>query len=219
MNLLRSLSARRLSRTIIIASIAFSSIVFIGSKSCSSDKPSAKQYNFTNGVYLSNDIPVIPGESVGEIQLNMRRRLVKKIYGQPDTQFTYNSTLVYNYPSLGFSVIFYNGRVGAVSCGYGGVSHGDALARAFTGVTSAGIRIGSTQQEIFASYGPCVSNMIRNAKSLAPRWRSWAELSNHFNIKHLNLTVLCYPHYGIDFFLNNDKLNHIDIYPAISGGG
>ena len=121
------------------------------------------------------------------------------------------TNVVYNYPTQGMTVMLYNGKVGAVSCGHGSLNACELLAQAFTGVTDAGIRISSRKEDILNAYGLSVTNRISSISPGSNRWKSWAEGSSLFYSD--GPSILCYPQLGIDFFTKDGKLNHIDIYP------
>ncbi len=96
----------------------------------------------------SVSMKIIPGIGVGPIKFGMTMDEVKKTLGQPDPV----AGKPLQYLSLGLSVIpsSKDGTVGAIMMGDTG---GGQLVERFKGVTTNGIGMKSTRQEIVAAFG------------------------------------------------------------------
>jgi hypothetical protein len=92
---------------------------------------------------------IVPETGVGPIKFGMTMDEVKKALGQPDPA----PGKPLQYSSLGLAVIprTKDGKVGAIMMGDSG---GGQLVERFKGVTTKGIGMKSTRQEIVAAYGP-----------------------------------------------------------------
>jgi hypothetical protein len=91
---------------------------------------------------------VVPETGVGPIKFGMTMDEVKSALGQPDP----TPGKAFQYSSLGLAVIprTRDGKVGAIMMGDSG---GGQLVERFKGVTTKGIGMNSTRQEIVAAYG------------------------------------------------------------------
>ena len=92
---------------------------------------------------------IVPETGVGPIKFGMTMDEVKSALGQPDPA----PGKPLQYSSLGLAVIprTRDGKVGAIMMGDSG---GGQLVERFKGVTTKGIGMKSTRQEIVAAYGP-----------------------------------------------------------------
>ncbi len=97
-----------------------------------------------------------PGVGIGKVKFGMLSKEVRSILGKPDFEMRdaqMTESLVYN--ELGLSIYIFKGSVKGMTCR--GVS-GDPEVKPCTAITSRGIGIGSTREQIVEAYGKPTSD-------------------------------------------------------------